>query len=67
MELKDIKKKLNELSASRNDTFSIPVTINGRLTKTLGRVMHISKNGVIYPTKMEFSRDMLETVVQADI
>ena len=67
MELKDIKKRLNELSASRNDTFSIPVTINGRLTRTLGRVMHMSKDGVTYPTRMEFSRDMLETVVQADI
>lgn len=67
MELKDIKNRLNELSASRNDTFSIPVTVNGRLTRTLGRVMHASRNGVTYPTSMEFSRNMLETVVEADI
>lgn len=67
MELKDIKNRLNELSASRNDTFSIPVSINGRLTKTLGRVMYASRNGVTYPTSMEFSRNMLETVVERDI
>ena len=67
MELKDIKKRLNELSASRNDTFSIPVSINGRLTRTLGRVMHASIDGVTYPTSMEFSRNMLETVVERDI
>ena len=67
MELKDIKNRLNELSASRNDTFSIPVSINGRLTRTLGRVMHMSKAGVTYPTNMEFSRQMLETVTEADI
>lgn len=67
MELKDIKNRLNELSASRNDTFSIPVSINGRLTRTLGRVMYASRDGVTYPTRMEFSRNMLETVVERDI
>ena len=67
MELKDIKNRLNELSASRNDTFSIPVSINGRLTRTLGRVKYASRNGTTYPIIMEFSRNMLETVVERDI
>jgi len=67
MNLQEIKSKLEALSAAKNDTFSIEVSINGRLTKTLGRVMHTKKGNVVTPYKMEFSKQMLETVIESDI
>ena len=59
--LERIKKELNRLSAMVGDEFDIPVSINGRLTKTLGRVFEESMNDVWFPIKMEFSRQFLET------
>lgn len=42
-------------------TFNSPVAINGRLTKTLGRCFY-EKDGLIYkPTKIEISKQLLET------
>jgi len=67
MNLQEIKRKLETLSAAKNDTFSIEVSINGRLTKTLGRVMHMRKGSTVVPYKMEFSKQMLETVAESDI
>ena len=60
-DLERLKKELKELSESQGDTFSIPVSLNNRLTKTLGRVTskHIGKQW--YPQKMEFSKMLLET------
>ncbi len=59
--MEDIKKELNRLSAIVGDTFDIPVTINGRLTRTLGRVHSECHNGVWFPVRMEFSKQFLES------
>ena len=67
MEMREIKEILNELSASKNDVFSIDVQINKRLTKTLGRVKSMVQGDKIYPTLMEFSKEMLDTVTREDI
>ena len=67
MKLEQIKEILNKLSASKGDTFSIPVEINKRLTRTLGRVKHMTSNGITTPFLMEFSQQMLDTMVEKDI
>ena len=41
--------------------FSSPVIINGRLKSTLGRCTHTKINGEWQPTKIEISRQLLET------
>lgn len=43
------------------DHFNLPIAINGRLTQTLGRCFYTRKNGVLEPSKLEFSRQFLET------
>ena len=59
--LEMIKAELNRLSESVGDTFDIPVSINGRLTRTLGRVIQHGCNGHYWSERMEFSRQFLET------
>lgn len=71
MNINDVKNLLIELSTSKGDSFDIPVEVNGRLTRTLGRVViqQTTRAGVTTakPIKMEFSRQMLETVCEEDI
>ena len=59
--LEMIKAELNRLSDSVGDTFNIPVSINSRLTRTLGRVMQYKSNGKCWSDRMEFSKQFLET------
>ena len=47
--------------------FDIPVFINGRLTRTLGRVFQQNINGTYVPTKMEISRQLLQTATDESI
>ncbi len=65
----DIKNELNRLSESVGDTFDIPVSINGRLTRTLGRVtQEVNRStGYCRPLRMEFSRQFLETSTNESI
>lgn len=65
--MEDIKKELNRLSAMVGDKFDIPVSINGRLTRTLGRVHSECHNDVWFPVRMEFSRQFLESSTDASI
>jgi predicted SprT family Zn-dependent metalloprotease len=46
---------------------NIEIRINGRLTRTLGRCFAEIRAGVVYPTKIEFSRRLLETSVDDSI
>jgi predicted SprT family Zn-dependent metalloprotease len=62
-----IKAELNRLSASVGDEFNIPVSINGRLTRTLGRVIQHIRNGHCTSDRMEFSKQFLETSTEASI
>lgn len=65
--LTQVYEELNALSKKMNDTFSIPVSINSRLTATLGRVKVVQKGTKFYPDSMEFSKKFLENSVIEDI
>lgn len=67
--LENIIKECERLSSIKKDTFSIPVSLNGRLSKTLGRVHHSQNNitGVLTPTKMEFSKKFLEIASDEEV
>jgi predicted SprT family Zn-dependent metalloprotease len=56
-----------KISVSMEDAFDIPVLINGRLTKTLGRVFFEFQSGKYIPTRMEISKKLLETASDEDI
>ena len=65
-------KVINELNKlCMNDGIGIvnvPVEINGRLTRTLGRVKFMDYGeGHCYPTKIEFSKTLLEEGTDNDI
>ena len=58
----EIKQYLSELAASIDLVYNTPVKINGRLTKTLGRVIAEPAAFDSYkPEVIEFSRQFLET------
>ena len=59
--LKDIENYCNEISAKVNDTFTCPVKLNGRITRTLGRVISHKVNGMWEPEVLEISKQLLET------
>lgn len=67
--LEMIKAELDRLSEIKGDTFSIPVSLNGRLTSTLGRVMGTKNTltNVCTVEKMEFSKKLLEHGTDEDI
>lgn len=66
--LAKVKEELERLSKARGDVFSIPVSINGRLTRTLGRVLHRGSVARGYnPIAMEFSKQFLETSTDASV
>lgn len=48
-------------------TFNSPVIINGRLTRTLGRCFYMRAGEVWKPTKIEISRQLLETSTDESI
>ena len=50
-----------------NDNFDIPVIINSRIVRTLGRVYMDWVGGKYVPTKMEISKTLLETGTDNDI
>ena len=65
--LEMIKAELNKLSESVGDTFNLPVTINARLTRTLGRVMQFKRGNKCWSDRMEFSKQLLETSTEESI
>lgn len=61
-----VKEKLNELrEADSLPPIDVPVCINGRLSRTLGRVHFMRET--CCPTKIEFSRTLLENGTDEDI
>jgi predicted SprT family Zn-dependent metalloprotease len=57
-----------KLSDKFNDKFDIPVTINGRLTTTLGRCRAMRVNSEdILPCEIQFSKRFLENSSDVDI
>ena len=67
--VKDIEKICQEFSDMVGDTFDLPVSINGRLTRTLGRVCTLRNRETGYVTlqRMEISRQLLETATEESI
>jgi predicted SprT family Zn-dependent metalloprotease len=47
--------------------FDSPVVINGRLTRTLGRCFYSKTDDIWNPTKIEISRQLLETATDESI
>ena len=58
-DLNRIKMEMNEVCRKANVEFNIPVRLNGRLTKTLGRVRQECHNGVWKPVSVEFSNQFV--------
>ena len=67
--VQDIEKICQEFSAQVGDTFDLPVVINGRLTRTFGRVCSLVNNKTGYVTlqRMEISKQLLETASEESI
>ena len=60
--------ELNKLCAADHITLDIPVVVNGRLTRSMGRVKYIVASEDVYlPEKIEFSRNLLENASDEDI
>ena len=66
-DIKRIEARCKELSAKVNDTFNIPVELNGRLTRTLGRVTQMQAGKIWKSTKMEISKALLATATDESV
>ena len=58
---KDITARCSEICKFAGHNFTIPVKINKRLTRTLGRVIFFINGEYCTPSSMEFSYKLLET------
>ena len=67
MTMDKVMQELHRLSVMVGDEFDIPVSINKRLTRTLGRVHCECHNDVWFPTSMEFSATFLESSTDESI
>ena len=67
--VEDIIKECERLSSLVGDTFDLQVAINGRLTRTLGRVCTLvnTRTGYVTLQRMEFARQLLETASDESI
>lgn len=65
--IEDIEVECKRLSEMVDDTFDCPIRINGRLTRTLGRVMLTRREGLWYVDAMEISKQLLETSTEESI
>lgn len=64
-----VRKEFNDVCNKAGVTVTVPVTLNGRLTRTLGRVKLQRDAGCDnwYPIGVEFSRQLLETASDKSI
>lgn len=62
-----IKGELQKLCAADHIALDVPVNINSRITRTLGRVKYNYYNGAYYPTTIEFSQKFLVNGTDNDI
>jgi NHS family xanthosine MFS transporter len=66
-DINKIEARCKELSAAVGDTFDIPVQLNGRLTRTLGRVHQEKKGEKWHSVKMEISKALLATATDESV
>lgn len=64
---KEITLKYKKLAQELGEVFNVPVAINGRLTKTLGRVKYSIRNDKIFPYIIEISKQLLENATRESI
>lgn len=62
-----IQKEFIDLCGGAGVSVSAPITLNGRLTRTLGRVIQENFNGVWKSTSVEFSKKFIETSTDENI
>lgn len=62
-DLNRVQKEFNEICQNAGTPCDVPIRLNGRLIRTLGRVHHeLDKtSGIWYSTSVEFSKQLLET------
>ena len=66
--IQEIEDYLSELAESIDLVYDTPITVNGRLTKTLGRVVaELTMSGTYKPQVIEFSRQFLETATDESV
>ena len=62
-----IIEKYKKLALSLKVEFNTPVAINGRLTRTLGRVISDIIDEQLFPRRIEISRQLLQTATKESI
>ena len=63
-----VKNELEKLCAADHIVLDIPVEINSRLTRAMGRVKYVVASEDVYlPTKIEFARNLIENASDEDI
>lgn len=62
-----ITAKCEEFSAMVGDTYDCPIVLDGRLSRTLGRVVIKAERGIARLIKMKFSKEFLNTSTDASI
>ena len=63
-----VKNELEKLCAADHLVLDVPVEINGRLTRAMGRVKYNERSdGFMLPTKIEFARNLLQGASDEDI
>ena len=65
--LERIQKEFTAAVESVGIKVSHPISLNGRLSKSLGRVVHMNYDGYIVPEKIEFSKSFVESGTDKDI
>lgn len=60
-DLARVDKEFKEICTNAGVEVTCPITLNGRLTRTLGRVCWIRTNGIVRNEKVEFSKQFLAT------
>ena len=62
-----IKRELQKLCAADHIILDVPVSINGRLTRAMGRVCYEVISDIYVPKRIEFSRNLIENASDEDI
>lgn len=62
-----VRKEFTTICNKAGVQVTSPIELNGRLTRTLGRVCMIKTNNVVKNEKVEFSKQLLETTTDSTI
>jgi predicted SprT family Zn-dependent metalloprotease len=65
--LERVRKEFTAICNKAGVQVTSPISLNGRLTRTLGRVCMVRRGDVVENEKVEFSKQLLETTTDATI